>query len=136
MININNMTNSVTIDASTPQDISADFSYVIRRYEQQGDQLYIEIACPDKPVVISHYFTADEQETDDSKNAVITALIAKLSIMWDNYVPPTPIVDLLADPVTAPTIEMADIATVRTNMVSTQANTATNNMSTSSEVAQ
>jgi hypothetical protein len=73
------------------------FDYVISRYERTGDKLFMRIDATNKPVYIEHWFTAEEQASNETLQDAITKLVAILSVSWDNYVAPAPVVDCRAE---------------------------------------
>ena len=67
-------------------------SFQVSRYEQTGDQLFICLVSTNNPVYLEHFFTAEEQQDIPG---TIEGLVAKLQILDENYVAPTPVVSLM-----------------------------------------
>ena len=69
-------------------------NFEIVRYETKGDTTYMMIKSTVTPNYIEHFFTPNEllnlQDT-------VTGLVADLSLMDDDYIPPTPIISKLSD---------------------------------------
>jgi len=69
-------------------------SYIITRYEEQGDSLFICLNSTNNPVYLEHFF--DESEKLDIP-ATIERLVAELEIKDSEYVAPLPRIDRLEE---------------------------------------
>ena len=74
---------------------SQDQTYLISRYEQTGDQLFICISSLKTPSYVEHFFTNDEKADSTAVKITIAGLIAQLQVADSIYVPPTPTIDRL-----------------------------------------
>lgn len=81
-------------------------SYLISRFETQGDSMFICLNSTNNPVYLEHFFSADEQADIEG---TIEGLVAQLQILDDNYVAPLPVISKL-DEVKSLTINTDNIA--------------------------
>ena len=72
---------------------SQEQTYIISRYEQAGDQLFICITSPQTPNYIEHFFTSDEKIDSTTIKSTIAILIAQLQLSDSLYVPPVPVIN-------------------------------------------
>ena len=72
---------------------SQEQTYIISRYEQAGDQLFICVTSPQTPNYIEHFFTPDEKIDTTTIKSTIAGLIAQLQLSDSLYVPPVPVIN-------------------------------------------
>lgn len=71
--------------------------YKITKYEQTGDSLFINIISKNNPVYLSHWFSAEEQSSENNILETIKKLVAELEIIDEAYTPPLETISRLTE---------------------------------------
>lgn len=100
--------------------VQSAFEYVITRYEEKSDALFICINSTNNPVYIEHFFTPDEMADEASRTACIEGLVAQLQIKDNEYVAPEPFTSKVAEAQALP-VNVESIATKKADIISARA---------------
>jgi len=89
--------------------------YEITRFEEQDNQVFMQIVSKNNPVYVEHHFS--EEEAGDIKGTT-TNLIAELMLLDEQYTPPAPRISRL-DEVSTLKISDKEITTQKNLLIDT-----------------